>query len=415
MQAHFGDIVKIHFTCRTKDGTIVVSSTGRDPLQCTLGKSEIIPYLEKVIIGMREGDFKTVKVPVSHAFGAYHDELVFDINRILLSVTGDVLPGTQIQMGDEVFKVINASGSVLTLDANYPLAGEDLFFDLHMIEISKNKSYTTNNIFNVPGQSNNIHQVNKIALLLTTFFRDNLMFKTIRNLLNYWDESYVLLIADQGCRTINDFDAKREALKQLTANNISFEYYQLPFDCGLSAARNFLVKKADAMNIRYCFLLADSIQFLAKYNLDPILSFLEEDNHRGIVGFDLYGRPPWDRDLELIKNSYFYLMFPKRKPIEYKNIRFQPVDICRNFFLAKTESLLLNLWDEDLKLCEHEDFFWRLKNEDKLNQVFWTDFVQAQYINEKSFLYDQLRNRMYFKFREVLLKKYSLTDWVRYE
>ena len=123
----------------------------------------------------------------------------------------------------------------------------------------------------------------------------------------------------------------------------------------------------------------------------------------------------WNYDLELVKDKYFYLKIPKRKSILFQNIKFQPLDICGNFFLAKTQCLIDSPWDKNLKLMEHEDFFWRLKQTHW--KVFYTNYIQAQHIklHEPSPEYKKMRNRMYSVFRSMLKEKYHINKWVRYE
>jgi hypothetical protein len=257
----------------------------------------------------------------------------------------------------------------------------------------------------------------KIAILLTTFLRDDLMYKTLETIVKYWQELFIVLIADQGCKSDADIKMKEERLQVLFGNQKMFQYIKLPFDCGLSAARNALVTIAKDMNMPYCLLTADSIQFAEKYDFDPILSFLSQDSARGMVGFYLYGgnRTAWQRDLELVEGEYFYLKIPRRDPIEHHGILFQPVDICDNFFLAKTDCLMNNLWDETLKLSEHEDFFWRLKNNPVHYEVFWSYDIQARYTHEKRQDYLKMRNRIYNEFRAILQKKYGIKEWIKYE
>jgi len=261
--------------------------------------------------------------------------------------------------------------------------------------------------------------MNKIAIIYTTFLRDNLEKQTIESILDNWNENYVLLIGEQGLR---DKDTKTDYYNSL--NNKNIYRYILPFDYGLSASRNFLVEKANELNCKYCLLTADSIKFLQPYDLQTVIDFLEEDPRRGIVGLNLRRRICWEGDLEL-KEKGFYFEAPQRELIEFKNIVFQRVDICRNFFLATTKCLLDNKWDNNLKLLEHEDFFWRLKNNSvsfvkeygtdiyQPYQVFYTDYIKGEYIEDKPKEYLKYRNRMYNEFKKILEAKYSFKfSWI---
>ena len=194
-------------------------------------------------------------------------------------------------------------------------------------------------------------------------------------------------------------------------------YYNLPYDCGLSYARNFLVQKAYEARIKYCFLTADSIKFTEKYNLEPIINFLNSNEKNALVGFDLKDRQSFEYDLELNQQmGRFVLKRPKREVIVYQNIQFQPVDICRNFFLAKTEKLIEVKWDNILKLCEHEDRAYRAKNEGQLS--YYTNVIQAEYIPDKPPEYAKMRSRLYTEFVAKLKQKYNLTTpggWIHYD
>ena len=251
----------------------------------------------------------------------------------------------------------------------------------------------------------------KIAIIYTTFIRDKLMYKTIQSIIKNWSNDYILLIGDQG----NFTKKKKEFIIEITNQYKNIHYYKLDFDCGLSFARNFLVKKANKLKCKYCFLTADSIMFTKKYNLKPIIKFLETESKKGIIGFGLYGKTSWERNIELIPGQCFYLKTLNKSAIIFENNKFQPCEICKNFFLAKTECLINNKWDNQFKLLEHEDYFWRLKNSNKSYQVFYTDNIQGKYIYFKSSKYNYYRARMCSEFVYLLKKKYKIKRWIKHE
>nr|WP_201030053.1 FKBP-type peptidyl-prolyl cis-trans isomerase [Kosmotoga sp. DU53] len=78
-EAKKGDTVKVHYTGRFEDGEIFDSSTGKEPLEFTIGKGEVIPGFEEAIIGMNTGESKTVKIPPEKAYGPRYDELVLTV------------------------------------------------------------------------------------------------------------------------------------------------------------------------------------------------------------------------------------------------------------------------------------------------------------------------------------------------
>ncbi|NNK68316.1 MAG: peptidylprolyl isomerase [Rhodobacteraceae bacterium] len=135
-----GDTVRIHYTGTLADGTTFDSSDGRDPLEFTVGSGQIIPGLDKAIPGMVVGDKKVVEVPVGEAYGARNPDARQAIPRDQIPADIPVEPGTQLQMrspqGQVVpVTVVEASETEVVLDANHPLAGEDLTFAIELVDI----------------------------------------------------------------------------------------------------------------------------------------------------------------------------------------------------------------------------------------------------------------------------------------
>jgi peptidylprolyl isomerase len=139
-QAKYGDTVKVHYTGKLDDGTIFDSSIHRDPLQFTIGDGHIIPGFEQAVVGMHPGESRTTVIPADEAYGPYHEEMVLIIDRNLLPADMKPTIGMQLQMSQAngqrvVVMITDVSESSVTLDANHPLAGEDLTFDIQLIEI----------------------------------------------------------------------------------------------------------------------------------------------------------------------------------------------------------------------------------------------------------------------------------------
>lgn len=140
-EAKQGDTVHIHYTGRLADGTTFDSSKDRDPLELTLGEGAVIPGFEKAIEGMTVGDQKTAEIPVNDAYGPRRDELVMDVPRTQLPDGMDPKPGEQLRMqtpdGQAVPVVVaDTSDEAVKIDANHPLAGKDLTFDLLLVKIA---------------------------------------------------------------------------------------------------------------------------------------------------------------------------------------------------------------------------------------------------------------------------------------
>lgn len=140
-QVKSGDTVRIHYTGTLTDGTTFDSSQGRDPLEFTVGQGQIIPGLEKAIPGMTAGDKKTVAVPAAEAYGPTNPEARQDVPRDEIPAEIPLDLGTQLQVqapDGQVLPVtvVAVTEEIVTLDANHPLAGKDLTFDIELVEIA---------------------------------------------------------------------------------------------------------------------------------------------------------------------------------------------------------------------------------------------------------------------------------------
>jgi len=202
---------------------------------------------------------------------------------------------------------------------------------------------------------------------------------------------------------------KDEYLKEYF-NKQSGEYMQIPFDTGALKARNIAIKRFKELNIPYILMMADSIRFKSIYDFTNIVSFLEQEENNFLCGLNLTNRITWECDLK--KTDKFELDSPKRKPINYNNSYFQPVDICRNFFLAKTDLLMNSLYDEDRKLGDHESSFWRFK--EKEYKCFYCNQIIADYIKDYSEEYSKYRKRFSNTYLKQMMEKYKLNKWISY-
>ncbi len=139
-QAKAGDTVQIHYTGTLNDGATFDSSAGRDPLEFVVGSGQIIPGLDAAIPGMAVGDKKTVAVPCAEAYGELNPDARQAIPRAEIPADIPLDPGTQLQMQTPQGQVVpvtvaEVSEAEVTLDANHPLAGKDLTFDIEMVAI----------------------------------------------------------------------------------------------------------------------------------------------------------------------------------------------------------------------------------------------------------------------------------------
>lgn len=141
-QATEGDTVQIHYTGKLPDGTVVSTSQGKQPVQFTIGEGKVIPGLEKAIVGMAQGESKSVEIPAAQGFGPRRQDLVVQVDRSQVpdstpASVGQRLPIQLRTQGKPVQAVvIDVSEDRLTLDANHPLAGKNLNFDVELIKVS---------------------------------------------------------------------------------------------------------------------------------------------------------------------------------------------------------------------------------------------------------------------------------------
>ena len=136
-----GDKVKVYFTGRLENGKIFDSSKNNKPLEFTIGAGEMMPGFEKGIIGMTMGDTNAFTVLPEEAYGSRRDELVATFGRSHFppDITPSIGQPLQITLpeGEALDLVITGiDGDMVTLDANHPLAGESLLFEVELVEIA---------------------------------------------------------------------------------------------------------------------------------------------------------------------------------------------------------------------------------------------------------------------------------------
>lgn len=137
-EAKYGDVVRVHYTGKFDDGVVFDTSAGRDPLQFTIGNGEIIPGFEQAVVGMKPGETKTIKIPSDEAYGRHNDEMVLVVDRNQFPADLNLRVGMPLHMHQENGRaipvmVVDISELHVTLDANHPLAGKDLTFDIELV------------------------------------------------------------------------------------------------------------------------------------------------------------------------------------------------------------------------------------------------------------------------------------------
>lgn len=139
-EAKTGDTVRVHYTGTLTDGSEFDSSAGGDPLEFTIGAGQIIPGLDREIAGMAVGDSKTVTVAADEAYGQREPEAVQEVPRDAVPeginlVVGNRLQATTADGQQMVVTIAAITDETVTMDANHPLAGEDLVFAVELVEI----------------------------------------------------------------------------------------------------------------------------------------------------------------------------------------------------------------------------------------------------------------------------------------
>ena len=142
-EAKQGDTVKVHYTGRLDDGSEFDSSLERQPLEFVIGQGQIIPGFEQAVVGMSQGDTKTVEIAPEQAYGPRHDEAIQEIPKSALpeTIQESLQVGMQLQANDPngrplMLTVTDIAEENITVYANHPLAGQALIFDLELVEIA---------------------------------------------------------------------------------------------------------------------------------------------------------------------------------------------------------------------------------------------------------------------------------------
>lgn len=135
-----GKTVKVHYKGTLEDGSVFDSSEGRDPIQFEMGSGVLLPGFENTVAEMKVDETRTVNIPCKEAYGDVNDEMVGEIPRSNLPDDIDPEVGMVLSMqspdGEMPVRVVAVDEENLTLDANHPLAGKNLTFELTLVEIN---------------------------------------------------------------------------------------------------------------------------------------------------------------------------------------------------------------------------------------------------------------------------------------
>ena len=136
-----GDTITVHYTGKLGDGTVFDSSYDRRPIQVTLGQGKLIAGFEKAVVGMNAGEKKTVVIPSGEAYGPRQDKAVVEMERKGLPENFEPKVGQRLELTQEddtnvLVTVTAVTESTITVDANHPLAGKDLTFEIEVVSIA---------------------------------------------------------------------------------------------------------------------------------------------------------------------------------------------------------------------------------------------------------------------------------------
>ncbi len=139
-KAKAGDTVRVHYTGKLDDDTQFDSSSGRDPLEFGIGNGQVLPGFENAVEGMTVGENKSVRIEAEDGYGPHHEQLIQEVPKSVLPEDLTPEQGMQLQARDAEgnvtsMTVTEVSEESITVDANHPLAGKALNFDIELVEI----------------------------------------------------------------------------------------------------------------------------------------------------------------------------------------------------------------------------------------------------------------------------------------
>ena len=131
--ANDGDTVQVHYTGRLDSGEVFDSSRQREPLSFTLGDGQLIPGFEAAVSGLTAGESRTVRVEPGDAYGERRDDLVVQVAQE--QAPDGLSPNDRVQLGDQPAVVVDVTDDHVVVDANHPLAGHALTFEIELVDI----------------------------------------------------------------------------------------------------------------------------------------------------------------------------------------------------------------------------------------------------------------------------------------
>ena len=139
-KAEHGDRVRVHYTGTLEDGTEFDSSRGRETLEFVLGEGKVIKGFDDAVNGMAPAETCTVAIPAGEAYGMHRDDMVMEVDRDQFPVDVPLQQGQHYRFDSNdgstvIMRVVEMNEQTVTLDGNHPLAGDDLKFEIELVEI----------------------------------------------------------------------------------------------------------------------------------------------------------------------------------------------------------------------------------------------------------------------------------------
>ena len=236
-----------------------------------------------------------------------------------------------------------------------------------------------------------------VDFLITTFLRPDCLEQLILSIAKFYPIAHVY-IGDQ-----NQFHDKQFYEKLRLQTGLPFTVVKLPYDCGLSRARNYLVANTPH---DYKLILDDDFIFTEETDLHKFLTLIEMDKVGVVAGaVDTKGKiVNYEYKLRKSKDTLYYAPDGDEWQ-EYKGIKYKETGCVLNFALYRKEVFDDLLWDRDLKVCEHLEFMWRLNKTDW--KILYTPEVITDHSQERGVRYKAFRTRS--RFRVLSFQKLGVT------
>lgn len=136
-----GDQVTVRYVGTFEDGVVFDTSEGQEALEFTIGQQEVIPGFDQAVVGMKAGEIKTVTVSADQAYGPLQEDLVAELERKDLPADIELVVGNYLEVSQDdgstfSVRISDLTETTVTLDANHPLAGKELTFEINLVEIA---------------------------------------------------------------------------------------------------------------------------------------------------------------------------------------------------------------------------------------------------------------------------------------